>query len=71
VRYYLERRDPEFEPKIAEVLCVYREIEMRRAAGGAGGAAIAVVSYDASSAANTPSSAERCKRWRYQIDAAA
>src|SRR5436190_17152650 len=25
VRYYLERRDPEFEPKMAEVLCVYRE----------------------------------------------
>ena len=32
VRYYLERRDPEFEPKMAEVLCVYREVEMRRAA---------------------------------------
>jgi hypothetical protein len=28
VRYYLERRDPEFEPKMAEVLCVYRKIEM-------------------------------------------
>ena len=46
VRYYLERRDPEFEPKMAEVLCVYREVAMRRAAGGAGEAAIAVVSYD-------------------------
>ena len=46
VRYYLERRDPEFEPKMAEVLCVYREVEMRRAAGGAGEAAVAVVSYD-------------------------
>ena len=34
VRYYLERRDPEFEPKMAEVLCVYREVEMRRAAVG-------------------------------------
>src|SRR5215472_10571241 len=33
VRYYLERRDPEFEPKMAEVLCVYRQVEMRRAAG--------------------------------------
>jgi hypothetical protein len=32
VRYYLEQRDPEFEPKMAEVLCVYREVEMRRAA---------------------------------------
>src|SRR5215831_17946940 len=28
VRYYLERRDPEFEPKMAEVLCVYREVAM-------------------------------------------
>ena len=46
VRYYLERRDPEFEPKLAEVLCVYRDVEMRRVAGGAGEAAIAVVSYD-------------------------
>ena len=50
VRYYLERRDPEFEPKMAEVLCVYREVEMRRAAGAAGAAAaepaVAVVSYD-------------------------
>jgi len=23
VRYYLEKRDPEFEPKMAEILCVY------------------------------------------------
>ena len=46
VRYYLERRDPEFEPKMAEVLCVYREVEMRRAAGHAGEAAVAVVCYD-------------------------
>jgi transposase len=46
VRYYLERRDPEFEPKMAEVLCVYREVEMRRAAGNTGDAAVAVVSYD-------------------------
>ncbi len=47
VRYYLERRDPEFEPKMAEVLCVYREVEMRRAADGAANEReIAVVSYD-------------------------
>jgi transposase len=47
VRYYLERRDPEFEPKMAEVLCVYREVEMRRTAGEASAKpAIAVVSYD-------------------------
>jgi hypothetical protein len=47
VRYYLERRDPEFEPKMAEVLCVYREVKMRRAAsGGANAREFAVVSYD-------------------------
>jgi hypothetical protein len=28
VRYYLERRDPEFKEKMAEVLCVYREVEL-------------------------------------------
>jgi hypothetical protein len=28
VRYYLERRDPEFKEKMAEVLCVYREVKI-------------------------------------------
>ena len=28
VRYYLERRDTEFEQKMAEVLCVYREVQV-------------------------------------------
>ena len=46
VCYYLERRDREFEPKMAEVLCVCHEVEMRRAAGHAGQAAVAVVCYD-------------------------
>jgi hypothetical protein len=48
VRYYLERRDPEFEPKMAEVLCVYREVEMPRAvsSGATQEPAIAVISYD-------------------------
>ena len=32
VRYYLERRDPEFEVKMAEVLCVYQEVAILRAA---------------------------------------
>ena len=27
VRYYLEKRDPEFEPKMAEILCVYRQVQ--------------------------------------------
>ena len=32
VRYYLERRDPEFDAKMAEVLCVYQEVAILRAA---------------------------------------
>ena len=32
VRYYLERRDPAFEAKMAEVLCVYQEVALLRAA---------------------------------------
>src|SRR3984885_13208932 len=32
VRYYLERRDPEFAAKMAEVLCVYQEVANLRAA---------------------------------------
>src|SRR6202020_2205084 len=28
VRYYLERRDPEFKAKMAEVLCIYREVKI-------------------------------------------
>src|SRR5437764_6243614 len=53
VRYYLEQRDPEFEPKMAEILCVYRQVAMLRAEaeksqaqGGSGGESLAIVSYD-------------------------
>jgi transposase len=28
IRYYVERRDPEFEPKMAEVLHMYKEVEI-------------------------------------------
>jgi hypothetical protein len=28
IRYYIERRDPEFEPKMANVLHVYKEVEI-------------------------------------------
>jgi len=31
--YYLEKRDPDFERKMAEVLCVYREVNLQNAAG--------------------------------------
>ncbi len=33
IRYYLERRDPDFAEKMAEVLCVYREVALLREAG--------------------------------------
>src|SRR5260370_1642222 len=51
VRYYLEQRDPEFEPKMAEILCVYRQVAMLRghAAKGqdsGGGGSPALASYD-------------------------
>ena len=45
VRYYLERRDEAFETKMAEVLCVYREVAVLRAAE-AGGSDVAIISYD-------------------------
>jgi len=32
VRYYLERRNAEFEQKMAEVLCVYREVQVLKKA---------------------------------------
>ena len=32
VRYYLEQRDPDFAEKMAEVLCVYREVQILKQA---------------------------------------
>jgi transposase len=32
VRYYLERRDADFEQKMAEVLCIYREVQVLKKA---------------------------------------
>src|SRR4030088_1382692 len=52
VRYYLERRDAEFEQKMAEVLCVYREVQvLKKAAAKAKRSKksrkpVAIVSYD-------------------------
>ena len=48
VRYYLERRDPEFDAKMAEVLCVYREVELLKQSVAEEGEtpAVAIVSYD-------------------------
>jgi transposase len=48
VRYYLERRDAEFEQKMAEVLCVYREVQVLKKAAKSKkpGKPVAIVSYD-------------------------
>jgi transposase len=49
VKYYLERRDPEFDEKMAEVLSVYREVaELKQAAEREEGEppAVAILSYD-------------------------
>jgi len=44
VRYYLERRDPDFDAKMMQVLCVYRQVEMLRSSEGEPG--VAILSYD-------------------------
>lgn len=48
VKYYLERRDPEFERKKAEVLHVYKDVAVLRAKQEAGeeAALVAILSYD-------------------------
>ena len=44
ISYYLEKRDAEFERKMAEVLCVYKEVEILRQSGHQD--LVAVLSYD-------------------------
>jgi transposase len=53
VRYYLDRRDAEFEQKMAEVLCVYREVQVLKKAAAKSnnkstksGKPVTIVSYD-------------------------
>src|ERR1700682_3916969 len=50
VRYYLERRDPEFKAKMAEVLCVYRKVKLLKRAAARSkqkvSDQIAIISYD-------------------------
>jgi len=50
VRYYLERRDPQFAEKMAEVLCVYRQVKLLKKAAAAlkkkPSDAVAIISYD-------------------------
>jgi hypothetical protein len=47
---YSERRDPEFKQKMAEVLCVYREVKLIQETAAAAkqkpSDAVAIVSYD-------------------------
>lgn len=45
VRYYLERRDEAFEEKMAEVLCLYREVAVLKQSDAAQ-PDVAIVSYD-------------------------
>jgi transposase len=45
VRYYLERRDEDFEAKMADVLCVYREVAIIRESE-TDETNVAVISYD-------------------------
>src|SRR5215813_13968564 len=50
VRYYLERRDPDFKAKMVEVLCVYREVKIIKETAAKDkkkpGDAVAIISYD-------------------------
>ena len=50
VRYYLERRDPHFAEKMAEVLCVYRQVRILKKAAAVSkrepSNPVAIVSYD-------------------------
>src|ERR1700688_2652439 len=45
VRYYLERRDEAFETKMADVLCVYREVAVLRASKSMA-SDVAIICYD-------------------------
>jgi transposase len=50
VRYYLEQRDPDFVEKMAEVLCVYRQVQILKQAAAVAkkrpGEPVAIISYD-------------------------
>ena len=51
IRYYLERRDLEFKEKMAEVLCVYREVKIIKETAARSkkkkpSEAVAIISYD-------------------------
>src|SRR5436853_5434515 len=65
VRYYLERRDPEFKEKMAEVLCVYREVKILQQTAAASkkkksSDAVAIVSYDEKPGIQAIATTARC-----------
>ncbi len=45
IRYYLERRDPEFEEKMTHLLCIYRKVAILKEAN-APSDTVALISYD-------------------------
>ncbi len=46
IQYYLERRDPEFDAKMVQILHVYKEVEVWREKGASPPDLVAVLSYD-------------------------
>jgi transposase len=46
IRYYLERRDPDFDAKMAQVLCVYHQVALAQAQGESACELVAYLSYD-------------------------
>lgn len=46
ISYYLERRDPAFDAKMAQVLYVYKEVELLQERGQDPSSLIAILSYD-------------------------
>ena len=46
IQYYLERRDPEFDAQMVQVLHVYKEVEIWREKGAPPPDLVAVLSYD-------------------------
>jgi len=46
IRYYLERRDPDFDAKMGQVLHVYKQVEIWRQKGAPPPDLVAVLSYD-------------------------
>ena len=43
VKYYLQRRDPDFESKMRQVLLVYREVALQNESAGEGGPSPGVI----------------------------